>query len=285
MKKKTIVCGLLSLGALFFLIPEPEFSVSQVMRATSEKWTSGSFNPSDEKVFAQPFTYMGCGAQAYVFFSEDGTSVLKLFKKKRFEVPLWIRLLPPVPYKAKKIASKRGNLIRDFTSYQIAYDELREETGLICVHLDKTPLQSTITLIDGDKKQHTIQLGDYAFILQKKGELVYPVLEQYVKQGNIAAAKESLTALVHLLKERCDKGVADRDPTFSKNYAFLSSLGHQKAVEIDIGRFSHDPVKAPNIPRDFKEWLEGLSPELHSHFEVAYQEAFGSFNKQPSSHE
>jgi hypothetical protein len=65
------------------------------------------------------------------------------------------------------------------------------------------------------------------------------------------------------LKERLDKGVADRDPNFSKNYAFLGD----KALEIDIGRFSHATPTIPVIPQNFKKWLSDLSPELHAHFE------------------
>jgi hypothetical protein len=265
--KKAIVLGVLAVGVVLWWMPEPEFSLKRVSAASSEAWGVRGTLPEEEraiqKALSQPFTYMGCGAQAYVFFSEDGTSVLKLLKKKRFEVPAWIRFMPPLPYKRKKIAAKRENLIKDFTSYQIAYNELQEETGLLLVHLDDRPLPYSVTLMDQNKKVHTVHLGDYVFILQKRGELVYPVLTRYVKEGNRVAAQESLTALVHLLKARLDKGVADRDPNFSKNYAFLDG----KALEIDIGRFSHATPTVPMIPQNFKQWLSDLSPELHAHFE------------------
>lgn len=269
MMKKTIAIGLLAIGALLYFIPEPEFSFSKVAPVTSQRWSIGPLSAEKEKAvesaLAQKFTYMGSGAQAYVFFSEDGKSVLKLFKKKRFEVPTWIQMLPPLPYKMKKLQGKRDNLIKDFTSYQIAYNELRDETALLLVHLDRTPLHYTVNI-----ENSQVHLADYAFILQKRGELVYSALEQNVKEGQLEAAKQSISSLIHLLKARCDKGVADRDPNFSKNYAFLGT----QAVEIDIGRFSHTTVHDPKIPNDFKKWLGNLSPELLTHFEHEYEQVF-----------
>lgn len=272
--KKTIVFGLLAVGALLYFMPEPEFTFSKVAPVSSHLWNIGPLSAEKEKTIesalAQKFTYMGSGAQAYVFFSEDGKTVLKLFKKKRFEVPVWIQLLPPLPYKIKKMQGKQNNLIKDFTSYQIAYNELREETGLLLVHLDRTPLHYTVTLQDSQNKTHQVHLADYAFILQKRGELVYSSLERNIKEGKLQAAKQSLSSLVHLLKMRCDKGVADRDPNFSKNYAFLGT----EAVEIDIGRFRHADIQIPKIPQDFKKWLGNLSLELLTHFEEEYNLVF-----------
>jgi hypothetical protein len=274
MMKKTIVFGLLAIGAVLYFTPANEFSLNRVAKASTEKWTVRPLTPENEKIIqakvSEPFHYIGRGAQAYVFFSKDGTTVLKLFKKKRFEIPAWMRLLPRLPYKTKKILSKRENLIKDFTSYQIAYNALQQQTGLLLVHLDSVPLHYTVTIIDQRQKPHQINLSDYAFILQKRGDLVYSTLDRYVKEENIDAAKESLTSLVHLLKERCDKGIADRDPNFRKNYAFMGT----KAIEIDIGRFSVAPIHAPIIPKDFKAWLQTLSPELHSHFEKEYLSVF-----------
>ncbi len=285
MQKKTIILMVMVLVSLLlwmsdFGIQNSAFSFSQVARVSDKKWALDSITSQEEKhiqtILSQPFTYMGCGAQAYVFFSEDGHSVLKFLKKKRFHVPFWMRLFPPLPYTTKKIMAKRNSCVKDFTSYQIAFNELREETGLILVHLDKTPLPFTATLIDANKKPHEVSLGEYAFILQKKGDSVYSTLERYVKEGNVSAAQASLTSLVHLLKKRCKKGVADRDPNFSKNYAFLNT----QAIEIDIGRLHHGAVRAPQISSDFKAWLQNLSPELYSHFEEVYK---GAFSKPLSS--
>src|SRR4051812_21834027 len=120
MMKKTIVFGAFSIAALLFFIPEPEFSLEAATRATSERWSVRPLTAENERLIqravAEPFSYIGCGAQSFVFFSEDGKTVLKLFKKKRFEAPLWIRMLPRLPYKTKKMMAKRENLIKDFTS-------------------------------------------------------------------------------------------------------------------------------------------------------------------------
>lgn len=269
MMKKTIVFGLLSVGAVLFFMQDNKVSPALFAKISSESWDVRTPTEENLAVLGQDFSYIGRGAQAYVFESADGKSVLKFFRKTRFAPPYWMRLLPPLPFKVKKFASKRDNVLKDFTSYQIAFNELQEETGLLLVHLDKTTLQKRVTLECEGKRYH-VNLGDYSFILQKKGELVYSALARYVKEGNLEIAKESLTSLVHLLKERCDKKVADRDPNFSKNYAFIGT----DAIEIDIGRFSHAPIQTPKIPAHFTTFLQELSPQLHAHFEQEYAATF-----------
>lgn len=277
--KKTIVIAAAVCSAFAFYTwrPDPEFSFQAAASSnvSHQIWNRHPLSPQERHTIraalSQTFSYIGSGAQAYVFFSVDGTSVLKLFKKKRFQVPLWVRCLPPLPYKVKKMASKRANLIKDFTSYQIAFDKLQEETGLLLVHLDNRPdVDQAVTLVDHLKRPYQVNLNDYAFILQRRGELVDLALDHLVKQGNLPAAKEALTSLLHLLKDRCDKGVADRDPNLSKNFAFIDG----KAVQIDIGRFSYTDIKTPNISSEFKAKLYRLSPELLEHFEKEYQSVF-----------
>lgn len=270
MLKRTIVCILFFLAVAFFFIPQetPGFSLSSAMPRSTASWNLHAVSEQEieeiKAVLSQKFIYSGCGAQVYVFFSKDGSSVIKLFKKKRFEVPLWIRLLPPNPYKARKLASKRAKVVREFSSCQIAFNELFDETALLLVHLDKK-IDQVVTLIDGEGRSYEANLGDYAFILQRKGELVYPYVEKLVREGDLQAAKQALLSLTSLLKERCLKGVDDTHPNFGKNFAFIEG----KAVQIDIGRFSHEKVKVPQISKAFKVWLRNLSPELYDDPELA----------------
>src|SRR5690349_15990834 len=71
-------------------------------------------DPAIERILRQPFTFLGKGSQSYVFESQDGQTVVKLF---RFDRPDAIQL---------------------FDACKLAYDSLRDETGLLYIHLNIT---------------------------------------------------------------------------------------------------------------------------------------------------
>ena len=244
-------------------------------RPHDERW---NVHPLDEqekeeigKALSQKFTYASRGAQAFVFFSEDQNYVLKLFRKNRFEAPAWVHLLPPFfHYKQKKIDSKAANLIKDFTSYQLAFDRLKQETGLVLVHLNASnSFQKTVSLVEG-KKELTVELDRYDYILQKRGELVCPTIERFLERNDLTSAKTALRSLLEIFRTRLEKRIADPEPNIPKNFAFIGTT----AVEIDIGRFSLDPAKPPVIRADFKNWLKSKSPELLTYFEEQYDNIF-----------
>lgn len=244
-------------------------------RPHDERW---NVHPLDEqekeeigKALSQKFTYASRGAQAFVFFSEDQNYVLKLFRKNRFEAPAWVHLLPPsFHYKKKKIDSKAANLIKDFTSYQLAFDRLKQETGLVLVHLNASNnFQKTVSLVEG-KKELIVELDRYDYILQRRGELVCPTIERFLERNDLKSAKAALRSLLEIFRTRLEKRIADPEPNIPKNFAFIGT----RALEIDIGRFSLDPAKPPVIRADFKNWLKSKSPELLTYFEEQYDNIF-----------
>ena len=68
--------------------------------------------------------------------------VLKFFKYQRFKPQEWLRYLTFLPgmekYRQRKIEKKKNKLEGVFTSWRIAYEELRPETGVLYVHLNKS---------------------------------------------------------------------------------------------------------------------------------------------------
>nr|NGX60255.1 hypothetical protein [Chlamydiota bacterium] len=102
----------------------------------SSKWEIDQL-PAYEKeelhgILSQDFNYLGSGAQCYAFFSADGKYVLKFFKMKHLIPKKWLKLIP-FPgfeqYRFKKIDTRILRHQELFTSYKMAYDELKEETG------------------------------------------------------------------------------------------------------------------------------------------------------------
>jgi hypothetical protein len=213
------------------------------------------------KIVDQPFSFLGKGAQSFVFASADGNYVIKFFRHHHMSTPFWLR------WCRKTVAKRESKLNKDFTSYKIAYENLREETGLIFLHLNKTKhLNHTLDLVDKLGIHHPIPLDQYEFLIQKRAQLVYPALEQMMKAGHAIQAKEALTDLVHFLADRSKKGISDKDPDLNSNFGFIGT----RTIQIDIGRFKQkesplDKNEIIRITDNLHQWLMVRYPELDTH--------------------
>ena len=227
------------------------------------------------KTLDQPYFYLAKGAQSFVFVSEDGESVIKFFRLNHLLPPFWVSQLqfPPFlqAFQLRKWLQKREELRKDFQSYVIAYDQLRDETGLLYLHLNKTKhLDKELILYDKLNIAHRICLDDMEFLVQKRAQLVYPAIDALVQKGEISKAKEAISALVRLLAVRCERGIFDKDPDLNTNFGFIG----QKPLQIDIGRFRPREEKGTEENyRDeiirttdhFRQWLDQSCPPLSEH--------------------
>jgi hypothetical protein len=226
-----------------------------------------------EKVFSQKFHYLGCGGQSFAFVSENREYVIKFFKH-RIRKPFSFCLTSPFPSifelsRLRKLEKVLFKLHRDFTSYKIAYEELREETGLIYLHLNKgTQLNRSLCIVDKINVEHNIDLDHIEFVVQRRADLIYPRIDALMARGDLAAAKQSVHAILEVIVGRCKKGIFDEDPRIHNNLGLIGS----KAIFIDIGRFVLDPQRTLPpvylndlkviIDKRFRSWLENAHPEL-----------------------
>lgn len=225
-----------------------------------------------ESLFDQPFYYLGKGAQAYVFASQDGSAVIKFCRFDHLRPPLlFAHCIFPFIYEKSRIermVHKRGRLEQEFGSYKIAFEEMKQQTGLIYLHLNKGSLwNKVITIYDKIGVAHKLPLDQMEFIIQKKATLVYPTISHLMETGADLAAQKAITRLVNLLKERCAKGIFDKDPDLITNFGFLD----EQPLQIDIGRFlwrDHPPQETEireeilRITDPFKRWLQQEHPTL-----------------------
>ena len=229
--------------------------------------------PADlQKILDQPFYYLAKGAQSYVFASEDGETVIKFFRIYHMSPPLWMKALsfPHLlqPLKIGKIIAKKNELNKDFQSYKIAFEEMKEETGLLYLHLNKTShLGKKLRIYDKIGVAYDLDMDKMEFLVQKKAKLVFPAIDSLIKTEGLDAAKEATRALVQLLLSRCQKGIFDKDPDLNTNFGFLD----KRPIQIDIGRFCHEvepktaSMHAQEILRitdNFRQWLEANHPPL-----------------------
>lgn len=227
------------------------------------------------QILDQPFHYLAKGAQSYVFASEDGETVIKFFRIYHMSLPLWMKALsfPQVlqPLKIRKMIAKRNELNKDFQSYKIAFEEMKEETGLLYLHLNKTShLKKQLRIYDKIGVAYDLDMDKMEFLVQKKAKLVFPAIDSLMKTEGLDAAKEAVGSLVQLLLSRCEKGIFDKDPDLNTNFGFLN----RRPIQIDIGRFCHEiesktasihQEEIMRITDNFRQWLETNYPPLSEH--------------------
>ncbi len=89
------------------------------------------------QLFEKPFTFLGRGVQCYAFLSADGTTVLKLFKHHHFGLPS--DLLHYLPGSKSVLQKRNRRLQHIYKSALIAASWLKNESGILYLHLEKTP--------------------------------------------------------------------------------------------------------------------------------------------------
>ncbi|MCB1106685.1 MAG: hypothetical protein KDK76_01145 [Chlamydiia bacterium] len=212
-----------------------------------------------DALFNQPFRYLGSGNHTYAFVSEDDRLVIKFFKQKHMKTRTWADFLP-IP--AKKIFYPMGKIHRRmqerreaFTSYKIAYEELKEETAILYLHLNKTDhLGITLTLIDQNGNSLKVPLDQMEFLVQKRATLAFNHLKNLYQEGKNQEAIEAITSLLNVVAKRSQKGIYDKDLQLFKNFGFIEN----QAVEIDIGEFRKDET-----PNPMHDELKALSLQIH----------------------
>lgn len=231
-----------------------------------QKWHRDCIFP--DELLGQTFTYFDSGSQSYVFVSEDGSTVLKLFKFQHMRTPPVLDFLPDLGPLGRKREKKRRVIEQTFNSLCLAYDQMREETGLLALHLSETTsLHQTLTIVDKIGKRHEIDLDRIPFLIQKKGQLAYNAIDTWMEKGETETAEQALRSLLRLAVSRCHKGIFDKDPDFETNFGFIG----KRPFQIDFGRLSvakqekEANVYGPEmirITRAMEEWLAKNHPIL-----------------------
>lgn len=221
------------------LTPQPQWEISPL---SSEELSH------IQKILNQPYHYLSKGVQSFVFASQDGQYVIKFFRHDHLTSPFWL--------KPSTKTKKQNRLQKDFLSYKYAYAHLRQETGLIYLHLNKTnTLHQTLDLVDKLGIHHPIPLDQYEFLVQKRACLLYTALNQMIEENKISDAKETLSRLVLLLAYRAQLGISDKDPDLNTNFGVIGT----QPIQIDVGRFRK------STPQLDKNEILRITDHLHQH--------------------
>lgn len=225
-----------------------------------------------EKLFKQKFHYLSRGLQSFVFESEDGQYVLKLFNNRYqekialFSFFSYFPLIGPWAYARSEYF--QGKLAKTFNSYAIAFEEMQDKTGLLYIHLSPTSnLPERLQLLDPLCICHELNPNETGFLIQKKAELVYPGIKKYLSMNDTEGAKRALSSLIELFFWKWRHAIADNDPLIRTNYGFVDG----KAIQIDVGPLSkmgaaqsieENRKQIERITASLKFWLTENAPEL-----------------------
>jgi hypothetical protein len=221
-----IFCALFGLAYFFSDLATWGFTIAR-LRTSQPLGPSSGVHPY--LILKQKFYLKDQGGQSYVFISADEKYVLKFFK----EMPRpWI---PFKNYQRKKL----GKLKRTLKGYQLGFERLQQETGLLYLHLSPTTTPLPTIVVDRLSIEHSIDLSSVYFVLQKRATPLSTVSEA------------TLAQVSELLQKRASAHIADHDPRLYTNLGWIDS----QLVFIDPGRFVEDAHASAEIPKKFLEQL------------------------------
>lgn len=252
------------------------FQITKVLSPLSpaSQWETPPPEASVKEILKQPFYYLDKGGQSYAFLSQDGKTVLKLFKMHNLRQYSWgYKTALPVYWDQLRLHAlyrQKAKLNRLFNSSSLAYNELKEETGLLYLNLNPNPAfkHLQVTIVDNLGISHSLSLESIPFALQKRVNLALKTLKACLKKQEIIRAKEILRQMITCLKERQEKGIIDIDPAFKRNMG----LSDERAIFMDIGAFfpSNEPLGDEDLFKDtrhLKKWLNKHSIELANYLD------------------
>lgn len=216
------------------------------------EWETEPLREELAEVLNAPFSYLGKGTQSYVFLSQDGEYVLKLFRFDGCKMQLghrWMTALKGCFGIEDKdpIVSIDRKIEKNFSSCKLAYSLAKEQTGLVYVHLNpKNSKLPPLKLKDKLGIPHTIDPSKYRFVLQRRAEKFFAkMLKEPEKR------EELIRSYLTLLDEIAALGLVNLDPTVARNFGVLDG----KVVLIDVGNFIYWPELAEKEKGPFKEGL------------------------------
>lgn len=228
------------------------------------------------EVLSQEFNYLAKGNHSYVFESDDGKYVIKFLQFQKYRNHPLINFLPlPASLDAirqKKTIHKEEKRDTLLASWKTAFTRLREETQLVYVHLNRSkPINKTIKIYNKCGLPYEIDLNKHVFMLQKKVNMLAPILEKFIANDDLNGAKRMLDALLELYKKGYGMGLYEDDRYILRNTGVIND----RPIHLDIDRFRENPELKENLGLQrahlawktelLVKWLEKKYPELSTH--------------------
>lgn len=224
-----------------------------------------------KEILSQTYYYLGSGTHCYAFISQDKKYVVKFFKMHRILPKNWLRDFPFSLFEKMRLdyVEKRQDVFEAyFKSFKDAFDHLREECGLIYVHLNKSRDLKIKTMFLGfDGKKFNIDLDSKEFIVQLKTERICEYLLECKEKNKEEEARQAVRSLLEIVAHRCQRGYGDQNLGLRNNFGFIEG----RAIFVDCSHFFFDTsLKFPqHLQTDvlravekLSQWSDGAYPDL-----------------------
>lgn len=212
-------------------------------------------------ILDQQYSFLSKGRQSFVFESRDNKYVIKFFRFHRYRQPIWSKCfsffnffrsyIDKLQYEKKDLYTKTMN------SYKLAFEDLKDETATIYVHLNKTHnLNKKLIIKDKFRKKYLLDLDNLGFVIQKKAQ---PFIEALL---NVKDDKNAVALLIGSFFDNLEsiykKDILNKDRHVMQNLGLIDD----RVVEIDIGRFSKKKFNKNKLQKEanhytvyLKKWL------------------------------
>lgn len=295
MKKFLLIVAVLAAGLyglnLLYYEKTDGFWVSNITSdfAYDSRWETRALSAQEksevDQILDQKYTYLGKGCQAYVFASEDGQYVIKFFKYQRYKVKPWVNWFAFIPavenHRQERLAHKREKLDRFFTGWEVAFDELQPETGLVYVHLNKSnDLNRNLLIVDKMGYEHTVNLDETEFLVQKRATMFTDEITKLMSEGKEGESKALINSMIEQLLSEYRRGLVDNDHALMQNTGIIDG----KPVHIDVGQFARKPEMTDpiiwkqdlfNKTYKFRIWLNKKYPTLGTYLDNKVESLIG----------
>lgn len=261
-------------GGLFFCMKSPGFSVEKITSQLefNENWEMQLTEEETlqeflvEKIFPQTFTLIASGNQCYAFESKDKQYVLKFFKMQHLIPKRWLDYFPFSLLQYFGLKNENMHFVeRIFTSYKQAFQFLKEETGLIYLHFNKTHhFKTDVSLIDKEGKKYTIDIDQYEFIVQKRATTIYEHLENLLEAKQNQLFRTCVRAFLQLIATQCEKGFVNASFNIRNNFGFIG----KEAMQIDCAELTYD--SSMKYPLNFRAEVLEMAKRLDEWVRLKY---------------
>jgi hypothetical protein len=196
----------------------------------------------DQYLIPNKFHYLAQGAKTFAFVSEDGSVVLKLFKKAHWFHPWRLAFRKHIMGKPDKDLLRLG-YAHQLEAAKLAFDKAADLTGLVYIHLNPTRcLINNTELVALTGHKMIIDLNRYGFAIQKRADSIESVLSKASKGNDLSKLKRLSLSFESLIRARSSRGIKNQDIKVVENFGFIGD----QAIEIDFGHYVVD--ESPEMP-------------------------------------
>ncbi len=227
-----------------------------------------------KQILARPLRYLSHGAQSFVFASEDGNYIVKLFRYDQ-KVHPWRQWFRDEVLKKKKRYLPDEKVHRLFSSCKLAYEQASDLTGLVYVHLNRTKGKLPHALfIDRLGRRYDLDMDRYRFAVQHRGRHIREVFKEAIDSQDQAKTERLIDSFFALLRKRTERKIRNSDTKISPNFGFFG----EEAMEWDFGNYWVDPKMEEASFRSYeiglftgqlRQYLERTAPEYLPYYDRA----------------